>query len=428
MKRQIQLKWFITLVLLSLGIVLIIGYSFLSANYFILGMDNMIASNMEQAANKYFSRATTQNKHPKKYDGYPVSQHWLGQPENILKLFNEAPEENGTLYKVENANNQKAIKGIYFVMKFNSRNQTLYISHHLSKATVSNMVHQNLIRSLDNLVIISILSMVSFSIIFWFIMRRVSRPVSALGKWTQNLNTETLTEPLPDFSYTELNDMARLIKNSLSSVQQSLNREQRFLHYTSHELRTPISIIRSNIDLMHKLQKNVLSIDDPRQQQIIDRIDRASMNMKYLTETLLWLSRDDNEELPQQTIQLDELTQQITRDTEYLLKDKAVKIELKTEPCSLSLPKVAARIVLGNLIRNAFQHTYNGTVQIHQQGNRVDINNIQNDSTQHNEDLGFGLGLQLTVQLAERLNWVYSNDTRSDHYGTTVIFCTHDDA
>ena len=40
MKRRISLKLFVTLSFLSMGIVLVLGYSLLSAHYFVLGMDN----------------------------------------------------------------------------------------------------------------------------------------------------------------------------------------------------------------------------------------------------------------------------------------------------------------------------------------------------------------------------------------------------
>lgn len=423
MKRQIKLKWFVTLVLLSLGIILVIGYSLLSAHYFILGMDNMIASNMEKATAKYYKTVTDSRRgQPNEYEGYQISQNWLQQPQDVLALFQQQPKESGVLYKVENTDEAKALRGMFFSMSLNFDGETLFISHQLSRETVSNMVHRNIIRSLNKLIIISIMSAIALAIIFWLVMRRVSRPVAALGEWTRNLDPNGLNQPLPDFSYPELNELAELIRTSLSSVQESLDREHRLLCHTSHELRTPISIIRSNINLMHKLQDSGCSTDDPRQKQIIDRIDRASMTMKYLTETLLWLNRDEDEELPKQTVQLDKLIQNLVEDMRYLLSDKAVEIDMYTEPCSIVLPEVAARIVLGNLIRNAFQHTWQGEVRIRQQGNKVEINNTESDAISDNEDLGFGLGLQLTTQLTARLNWNYVNSAGPKGHKTVISF------
>ncbi|MEB3733550.1 hypothetical protein ULF88_04010 [Halopseudomonas pachastrellae] len=60
-------------------------------------------------------------------------------------------------------------------------------------------------------------------------MRRVARPVGALGDWARGLNEQNLSQPAPDFSYPELNEFASLVRSSLSSVQQSLARERRFV-------------------------------------------------------------------------------------------------------------------------------------------------------------------------------------------------------
>ncbi|HAD30213.1 MAG TPA: sensor histidine kinase, partial [Methylophaga sp.] len=227
----------------------------------------------------------------------------------------------------------------------------------------------------------------------------------------QSLTPENLSQPPPDFLYPELNQMARLIQNSLSSVQRSLDREHRFLRYTSHELRTPISVIRNNIELQYKVLQQSASSLNPMQKDIADRIDRASITMQHLTETLLWLSREDNEKLPESVVEIDKLLLEITAEMRYLLRDKTVELIVETHPYQCSISAVAARIVLGNLIRNAFQHTWEGQVIISQQGSQISIVNRQfnADIDVAPTELGFGLGLQLTAQLTEKLGWSYQN-------------------
>ncbi|QBM17966.1 hypothetical protein MARI_20900 [Marinobacter sp. JH2] len=123
--------------------------------------------------------------------------------------------------------------------------------------------------------------------------------------WTHSLDNDKLSDPVPDFSYPELNEMAELIRNSLSSVQQAVDRERRFLRHASHELRTPISTIRSNIELHRKLTQKREKFED--EQNIVDRIDRASLTMKHLTETLLWLNHEPDMPLQSEATDLPEL-------------------------------------------------------------------------------------------------------------------------
>ncbi|WP_319557846.1 histidine kinase dimerization/phospho-acceptor domain-containing protein [Thiomicrorhabdus sp.] len=44
-----------------------------------------------------------------------------------------------------------------------------------------------------------------------------------------------------------------MIQQGLVTTYRSMEREQQFLNYASHELRTPIAVIRNNIELLNRL-------------------------------------------------------------------------------------------------------------------------------------------------------------------------------
>ncbi|MEQ9463843.1 MAG: hypothetical protein RJQ10_09285 [Haliea sp.] len=145
--------------------------------------------------------------------------------------------------------------------------------------------------------------------------------------------------------------------------------------------------------------------------------------MKHLTETLLWLSRDNVDSLPSNEFALDALVAQLATEMQYLLKDKPVEVVLDTESCQIRLPEMVVRIVLGNLIRNAFQYTWEGRVSVRQHGAVVEIvNPLQEDAG--TEGLGFGLGLKLTEQLCDKLHWEYVNTSQHNERSATISFHT----
>lgn len=76
--------------------------------------------------------------------------------------------------------------------------------------------------------------------------------------------------------------------------------------------------------------------------------------MHYLTETLLWLSRESDVPLTVKTFDLENLLQQLCQEMRYLLKDKQVDVTIETHPYQCTTSEIAARNVIGNLIRNAF--------------------------------------------------------------------------
>jgi signal transduction histidine kinase len=420
MKRKISLKWFVALVFLMLAAGLIIGYSLLSARFFIRGMHNVTAATMAQVVKSYVrSIPAAQRQHLNHFSGYQISPDWRQLPEKIQQTFKE-PEKTGILLVHDDRKLFSPPDEILFVMRVPHGSTAYFISRSTTRKTAPPMVGRKMSQNIQLLVAISLFIALSIAASIWLMLKHVERPVSALGQWARQLNANNLDEAPPDFSYPELNELAALIRTSLSSVQESLEREHRFLRHSSHELRTPISIIRNNIELLHKHQENSGNKWEPRKAQIIERIDRASLTMKQLTETLLWLSRESDVPLSAKELDMERLVRDVIEEARYLLKDKPVEIIIETAPHTVRVAEIPARIVIHNLIRNAFQHTWQGTIRITQQNGTVDIVNDTAKENGNSEDMGFGLGLQLIEQLTARLNWPYSIITESERHRARV--------
>ena len=69
-------------------------------------------------------------------------------------------------------------------------------------------------------------------------------------------------------------------------IREFLTREQSFTRYISHELRTPMTVIKGATSLL----KNV---DQPQVTKQCTRINQAIDNMEQLTQTLLLLARNN---------------------------------------------------------------------------------------------------------------------------------------
>jgi len=407
--RKIKLKWQISALFIGLGLLMVGGYSFLTAHYLMLGMDSAMVASMERAAQGY--RSQDDGGSPSLESRFFfVTSSWQEQPGDVRQVIIDPPEADGVLRKNHREDEQGQRERMYFAMRFTVDNDVLFVSHVIYRKHVSDLVSNTIRENLNGLIVISAASALFVALIVLLAARRIGRPVSRLGRWARSLDTQSLRDPLPDFRYPELNELAELVRSSLSSLEGNLEREHRFLKHTSHELRTPISVIRNSTELIYSLPKAQLPADGSVLLSIIERIDRASLTMKHLTETLLWLSRDKAEKLPCDTVALDELIRDLVDEHRYLLRDKAVTVNVDTEALLLALPSAAARIVIGNLIRNAFQHTWAGGVVIRQKSASVYIDNYQTGEDDVESDLGFGLGMQLTAQLAERLQWHYSNE------------------
>jgi signal transduction histidine kinase len=382
------------------------GYSLLAGTYFIAGMDNIVVFNIIQAARNQIDPDNTVD--PLKT--LNVTKTWEEQPQAIKKAFPIVPNQVDKLYKYRS----KADQSIFFVLKQEIASEMWFVSFRLTNKNMVRLVRSNARQSLYTLRYIALVTILLVGLIVWWAFRRISRPITAINQWAKHLNEHNLDKPIPDFVYPELNDFAKLVHQSLFTAKAGIEREEQLLRQTSHELRTPISVIRNNVELARKIQ--LKSHSQEVDECILDRIDRASLTMKQMTETLLWLNKEELSELSKQPVKLDVVVKDVVEQLAYLLQGKKVTLKVSLEPVTLALPQAATCIVIGNLIRNAFQHTQEGDVEILLTGSTLTIMNREATSRKIQTDLGFGLGLKLTEQLTQKLNWPCVSEVTDSSY------------
>lgn len=411
MKKQISLRLFITLTFLALIVLFVVCYSVLSRYFHIRQLHHVTHSNMEKAAQIYLKVISKEHRgKAREFGEYIVTDDRQQLPPEIQTVIEGSETSENFLVKKEHSGWLRPPESISFLYRFSEDGKDYFMTRRVTKPSHLSSVAKN---SADNRHLFFLITtcIVGFlGIVILLIVQRVFRPITALNQWTRTLDTKSLNSPPPDFSYPELNELAGLIQTSLSSVQAGLEREHAFLRHASHELRTPIAIIQNNIELLHKLEETNTPAQQKMKDSVIERISRAGMNMQQLTETLLWLSKKEIGSLPDSEVELESLIRELAEELKYLLERKDVRLKVSTSPCILRLPEFPLRIVLGNLIRNSFQHILEGDITIEQHNNRITISNSRPPAESSESDLGFGLGLQLTAQLAEKLRWHYSND------------------
>tara|TARA_R110000868_G_C10972732_1_gene770816 strand:+ start:7188 stop:8420 length:1233 start_codon:yes stop_codon:yes gene_type:complete len=405
-----------------------IGFSLLSVNYFFDGLDKGLKGMMRELA----KTPHVEDGLPQNIVGFNVASRWQDTPAIIQQRFKSPPAEIGILQK---SKDQDCIfympENIYFLLSYYSpQGEVRYISKVILEKDRPVEAGAGKPRThLYWMMATAVAAIVFFAFVLIMIMQKIARPIESLKNWAKSLNQDTIQNAPPDFTYNELNVLAELVQSSLVSAHQSLEREQRFLSYASHELRTPIAVIRSNVDLLKRLSEKTPISD--KQQLTLQRIERAGLTMSGLTETLLWLSRNDEQTVALEPIKLNEKIQQLCSDLNYLLNGKAVDVTIEAEAGSINIEATACHIVLSNLIRNAYQHTQQGKVAIKQQGSRVTITN-SNDSDNTKAPkvetgdkdvaLGYGLGLQLSEKVIQRHGWFYEVTETQGNYHVTVDF------
>lgn len=408
------------MVMLLFGLVIAMAFSTLTLNYFSDGIDRGIGLSMRESAN---IEGVKEGK-PVLILGCYVAASWEDLPEKIRRVFNHTPPEKLDFLqkKVFEVNIFGPPDTIYLSLKVvNNSGQVRYIAKYINRDSLPfKPKEHSVVPHIAWIATLAIILIAFVMLVVWFIIRKVTKPVESLMDWAKSLDENKLNQPIPNFQYSELNLLAEIIKSSLNSVQQTLDRELKFLSYASHELRTPISVVRANTELL--IKRHEKEGGEEKQLTVLKRIDRASKTMTSLIDTLLWLSRDDANLADSEKVDIAQLIEQLVGELSYLLKSKPVSFKVDVEPYIVNAAAIPCRIILANLIRNAFQHTIEGTISISQCNGDVTIVNSIEGKVAGISDLGFGLGLQLTKKLAGRYKWAYSENIEATHYQVKISF------
>lgn len=416
----------ITVYLLGITVLITVIYGMLMNAYLFNGLEAASSFELKLEAAR-FAKAYKENLQPP----VPKTQLirlYLGRkqlPENIARVFPRTDYKNKKLYfKYEYPEKVKErASDAFILMPYDLHDdKQLFVVKHFDKEAMRMVEPPNI----DLLRFMAIPLGIAFVLIVFLAVRamldKLYQPMNALNQWAGSLDAEVLSRPQPNFGYQEVNELAALLHSSMKGLADSLEREQHFVRQASHELRTPLAIIQSNIELLTRMHPEI------RKPERIpfDRIRRATFNMSRITETLLWLCLDDNRIPAPEAVALDAMARDLIAENRYLLDGKKVGVELVLEPTQVYTIAHGARIAMANLIRNSFQYTAEGTVEITVKDKAITVTNI--NRTPHNidtigSDYGYGFGLILVEQITKKSGWQYSNVVIPGGRKATVVFC-----
>ncbi|TMP37063.1 hypothetical protein CWB98_12225 [Pseudoalteromonas rubra] len=146
---------------------------------------------------------------------------------------------------------------------------------------------------------------------------------------------------------------------------------------------------------------------------------------------LLELAREGNAgDTEQATIALivEEIMLAFQEQTEK--NGKALSLHM-TSHKSEKISRVNGLIVMGNLVRNAIQHSTGADIELCVADNAFRITNTLQDTQQHSVELfsgveqGFGLGKIIVERICHQQNWHYTLRVEAGKITATIRFLSH---
>lgn len=273
-------------------------------------------------------------------------------------------------------------------------------------------------------VLIAVLSGAMIAGSIAWVYRSLRRPIGVLAQRMEELDPEQPSQRLAtDFALSELHDIAVIVNGHLERVERFIERERSLLDQASHEFRTPIAVIAGAVDVL-KLHELPPAAGAP-----LARIESTVENLTETMAALLFLSREDGK-APLETTRLDALVLTLIDDHRHLLEGKDAHFVVEAlAPLTVNCPEAIARIVVGNLLRNAAENSYQGDIRVRLVDGRLSIQDsgagfdtvaaarryTQALRKSAKQGGGQGLGLFLTRRVCERFGWTLTISSNPAH-------------
>jgi signal transduction histidine kinase len=257
--------------------------------------------------------------------------------------------------------------------------------------------------------------------------RRTFSPIVALARQVRELDPSAAVPGRLDRSRLpraddEVQELADALVRYSERLSEFIARERDFTRDASHELRSPLTVIRISAELL--LADERLADTSRR---AAERIRRAANDMDELTSAFLLLARESEAGLPSSALCVNDVVAGELARAQLLAEDKPIEARLvASHRLHLDAPERVLAVLIGNLLRNAFSYTDRGEVEISIDSQGVVIRDTgvgiaperlaniyrpfaRGESAPRG---GFGVGLSIVRRLSDRFGWPVHIDSQ----------------
>lgn len=193
----------------------------------------------------------------------------------------------------------------------------------------------------------------------YFLAQRALAPVDRMTETARQITARRLDQrlevPVPG---DELGRLAETLNGMIERLERSFREMQRFTADASHELRTPIAVVRAEAEVA--LGK---PLDDREKQNLLSNILEECERLTHTTEQLLTLSRDDAGigQAPPEPVDLVEMADEVVEVMRPLAEGKGQHLSIETSRAAVVQGDPGRlRQVFYNLLDNAIKYTPEG--------------------------------------------------------------------
>ena len=250
----------------------------------------------------------------------------------------------------------------------------------------------------------------------YFVVNNALIPIVELNKNIKKINEDNLNSNLSiKGANDEIKELTISFNKMIAKLENAFASQKRFNSSVAHELKTPLAVIKTNIDVLKS--SNCKSLEE--YDKTLAVVEKSILKMNLIIETLLDIIRQENAPL-NEIVSIDEILEDIVDDLSIIANKKNIKLKLNSYNIKNKIKgnEIMLYRAFYNVIENSIKYNkINGSIDIlcYQDLNTIEVKVIDTGSGIKEEDYdeifkpfyrceginsysknGIGLGLSLT--------------------------------
>lgn len=266
-------------------------------------------------------------------------------------------------------------------------------------------------------------TILSGSFIFYLVIMRVMEPLKTLTKQVSRIDIDNMESLRNEIATTkggyEIEELSRSFDATLAKIYEGYEKQREFSVNVAHELRTPLAVLRTKIDVFKKkAEQNNQDIE-----AFVATMENNVIRLSELVEGILFLSMDEPLKLSE--VHVKGLLEEILFDVEEAAKAKEVSLTIQGDSPLIRTDDMLLERALLNLVENAIKYNVRGgfveitlcdletEVQVKIADTGIGISEEEKkhifnlfcrvEESRNRKTGGYGIGLALALNIVTRL-------------------------